>query len=861
MAYTYAITATDVNAWDALTITAVTKPGWLALVDHHNRTAILGGTPTNANVGSHPVVLQVADSHGTTATQSFTITVANVNDPPNAQNDNAATDELTPVSVNVLSNDDNDPDGDSVFLVSVGTPNMGSVSINGSIVVYTPTNRNTDYNAVFTYTISDGALSDTGSVLVSVTAPDDPPFISNILNQHTNSGVPIGPLSFTVGDPDTPVGMLTLQKASSNIGLVPLPNITFGGSGANRTVTITPTAGTGAATITVTVRDGTSSRRDAFVLTVGALNSPPDFTSTPVTAATEDVAYTYSITVTDLDAGDALTISAVTKPAWLALIDYHNRTATLGGMPLNADVGDHAVTLRVVDDAGAANTQSFTLTVANVNDPPIISNILNQRTTIGVPVGPITFTVSDVDTSVDALTLDKASSNTALVMLSNITFGGSGANRTVTLTPTAGLSGAALITVTVSDGDRSALDVFVLTVGAGNSPPDFTSTPVTAATEDVAYTYAITTTDLDAGDTLTITALTKPAWLTLTDHHNRTATLGGTPTNADVGDHLVRLQVMDSAGTAESQVFTVTVSGAANQAPLADAGLDQAVTINTLVTLNGGGSSDPDGNLPLLYSWTQTGGSPPVVLSSATISQPTFTAPDSATVLTFTLIVTDSLGLGSTPDTVVVTVGGVLNQLPVANAGLDQAVTINTLVTLNGGGSSDPDGNLPLVYSWTQTGGSSPVVLSSATISQPTFTAPGSATVLTFTLVVTDSLGLGSAPDTVVVTVSGVPNQPPFADAGPNQAVNTRLPVTLNGSNSFDPDGHPLTYGWTQAGGLLVSLSSHSAISPTFIAPGSTTILTFTLIVTDSLGLASTPDTVVIAVTEYRIYLPLVKRN
>jgi hypothetical protein len=93
-----------------------------------------------------------------------------------------------------------------------------------------------------------------------------------------------------------------------------------------------------------------------------------------------------------------------------------------------------------------------------------------------------------------------------------------------------------------------------------------------------------------------------------------------------------------------------------NQAPIAAAGPDQTVAANALVSLDGSGSSDPDNHLPLTYGWTQTGG-PVVVLSSATLPQPTFTAPAGPAVLTFTLTVTDSLGLAdSTPDEIVITV-------------------------------------------------------------------------------------------------------------------------------------------------------------------------------------------------------------
>ena len=94
----------------------------------------------------------------------------------------------------------------------------------------------------------------------------------------------------------------------------------------------------------------------------------------------------------------------------------------------------------------------------------------------------------------------------------------------------------------------------------------------------------------------------------------------------------------------------------------------------------------------------------------------------------------------------------IVGRAPIANAGLDQTVDLSTTVTLDGSGSTDPDGYYPLKYSWQQTGGPA-VILSSPVISRPTFAAPGTPAVLTFTLVVTNSVSDVSVPDEVVVTV------------------------------------------------------------------------------------------------------------
>jgi hypothetical protein len=116
--------------------------------------------------------------------------------------------------------------------------------------------------------------------------------------------------------------------------------------------------------------------------------------------------------------------------------------------------------------------------------------------------------------------------------------------------------------------------------------------------------------------------------------------------------------IATSPGATASQTADLTVvsTGLENVAPLADAGLDQEVEVGSLVTLDGSASTDPDGNLPLDYGWTQVGGTT-VDLTDAMTAAPTFTAPDAPGVLTFTLTVTDSLGLvDPTPDSVVITI-------------------------------------------------------------------------------------------------------------------------------------------------------------------------------------------------------------
>ncbi len=200
-----------------------------------------------------------------------------------------------------------------------------------------------------------------------------------------------------------------------------------------------------------------------------------------------------------------------------------------------------------------------------------------------------------------------------------------------------------------------------------------------------------------------------------------------------------------------------------NRAPTATASADQVVSPGALVTLDGSGSTDPEGDT-LTYSWLQMFGSgweameprAGVTLNDATVAKPTFTAPSIATTLTVTLTVTDSLGQTATDK-----VNIMVNSPPVAVAA-DMPGTVNAgeTVTLDASGSSDPDLGDTLTYLWEQDFGSARaaiatldgVTLSDSDAVRPTFTAPPHATTLTFKLTVTDTGG-NIATDSVAVTV------------------------------------------------------------------------------------------------------------
>ncbi len=280
----------------------------------------------------------------------------------------------------------------------------------------------------------------------------------------------------------------------------------------------------------------------------------------------------------------------------------------------------------------------------------------------------------------------------------------------------------------------------------------------------------------------------------------------------------------------------------------ADAGPDQTVDEGDTVILDGSNSSFR----PFItaYFWQQTGGSPSVTLTDANTAKASFIAPivgPEGTSLTFQLTVTYYYYgfIFSTTDTAIVNVHFV-NDPPTADAGPDQNTDEQTKVTLDGSNSSDPDDGIAS-YRWEQIAGPS-VSLSDPEAVQPTFLTPivePNGISLTFELIVTDVGGLRSS-DTTIVNVIWL-NDPPTANAGIDQTVLERSTVTLDGSNSSDPDDGIESYRWKQVAGRSVTFSDPTDDRPIFEAPSfddsGDQPLIFELIVTDEGGLQSSDST------------------
>ncbi len=139
-----------------------------------------------------------------------------------------------------------------------------------------------------------------------------------------------------------------------------------------------------------------------------------------------------------------------------------NRTVQV--LPKSGQSGNVTVTLTVTDQFGNASSTSFVVTVLPNNTPPTISSFTNYHSVVSTPLAQIAFTVGDTETAAGNLTVSATSSNPTLIPDNNIIPGGSGADRSLAISPAPQQSGNAVITVTVSDGDLSTNRQFAVMV-------------------------------------------------------------------------------------------------------------------------------------------------------------------------------------------------------------------------------------------------------------------------------------------------------------------------------------------------------------------------------------------------------------
>ena len=351
-----------------------------------------------------------------------------------------------------------------------------------------------------------------------------------------------------------------------------------------------------------------------------------------------------------------------------------------------------------------------------------------------------------------------------------------------------------------------------------------------------------------------------------------TLTVGAT----DVS-HIFRLTVTDNENTSDTDIVIINVIPT-NIAPTSDAGNDRVVPAGSKVTLDGSQSIDTDG-CNLTYLWERIGGTGSSITLSATDKDVvTFDGDDLSLTDTpvtheFRLTVTDGQGATAT-DIITITVSPLIKLPLIINAGPDQTVdleiqTAPLTITLNGSGSSDPNGG-NITYSWKRldTINGAPVTLTNPTTATPSFVvedlpAGVDDVIHIFQLTITDSNNISRSSSVNVIIKSA--NAAPIAGVDFNVINHTRTigntnvspnitpnlyyfsgdTVTINTTNIDRSGNYPLTYQWSRIGGtgssnilngVTVNESTLSFTADTLADGADAVTHKFRLIVTDNLG-------------------------
>lgn len=546
-----------------------------------NASGVVTFTPVHNFHGKATTTYTVNDNGGLTSNAAtITITVVDVNDLPVANNDVATTLENTAVIIHVLSNDTDEDGTINPATVDLNTTTAGIQSTNNTaagawsvnaagVVTFIPAN-NFAGTATLLYRVNDddGGTSNAATITVTVTAVNDAPVANNDA-ATTNEDVTVT-INVVANDTDDegPVNAATVDLNTTMAGIQNSITVTGGTFTVNNTglVTFTPVLNfNGTVTITYTVNDsgGLTSNVATITITVNPVNDAPVANNDAVTT-NEDTPITFNVLTNDTDVDGTLDAATVDLNVGLAGIQNTNTTAQ-GTFTVNAtgDVtftpianyaGSATISYRVNDDLGAtSNAATITVTILAVNDPPIFAEIPNQRVLRNAAQKTITVTgISPGPLETESLLLTALSGNTNLIPHPVVTYNGTGTTATIVFQPNPNQTGSATITVRLVD---TGLNTYLQTFTIDVVDVRITSTPVTVAVEGELYTYFVEVTDVT--ETLTLAAVQKPAWATLTTVSKNRGRLSGT---VGAAGGPVKIQVKDGSAVVDEQNFDIIVN-------------------------------------------------------------------------------------------------------------------------------------------------------------------------------------------------------------------------------------------------------------------------------------------------------------
>jgi len=510
------------------------------------------------------------------------------------------------------------------------------------------------------------------------------PTIGTVADQTLNEDTTLAPVSFTIGDRETAPGSLVVTATSSNAVMIPNANIVLGGSGASRSISLTPAADAsgGPATITITVSDGTNATSTTFKVTVLPVNDLPSGSVTLSGTAEQGQTLTASNTLSDPEGLGTM--------SYLWLADGSAISGATGSTLLltQAQVGKLiSVRARYTDGMGTAesSTSAATAPVANVNDAPT-----GSVTIFGSVTNGSTLTVSNSLADADGLgpiTYQWAAGGTDIA-------GATG--NSYTLGPA---EGGQSITVRASYVDRYGTSESITSAGTApvtstNFAPTGTVTIAGLAAQGATLTASNTLADPDGLGTI--------GYQWLADG----IAIGGATTDSLLPGqtHVGRLisvvaSYTDAFGTAESASSSSTAAVAnVNDLPTGNVTLSgtptQGQTLTAANTL-----ADADGLGSIGYQWFADG----IAIGGATGNTLLLAQAQVAKLISVTASYVDGFGTPESVTSLATAAVANVNDLPSGSVTINGTATQGQLLIASHS-MVDPDGLGTITYQWLEDG-------------------------------------------------------------------------------------------------------------------------------------------------------------
>ncbi len=492
-------------------------------------------------------------------TATVTINLSGLNDAPKAVDDGYTLDEnSTNNTLTVLIND-SDPDAAATLTITaVDSPTTqgGTATISGSSISYTPL-AGFDGTDSFDYTISDGLLTDTATVSITVRNLNNPPVIDQISPQAISvdeDGSTLStPLNLTAVDSDVSDSLTWSIYDQGNIGTA---SFSGGNTGTSVNVYYVPNANVnGTDSFVVRVSDGKGGTDDFTVnVTINEVNDPPtanDDTPSVNEKSSNNTLYPLANDTAAPDSGETLSILAVG-------VTDNGGTVTINGTSLVytpdiAFIGTETFTYTISDGRSGTDTATVQVTVNDINFPPAITEGISTDVTMDEDGSPTPFSLTLHATDEDGDTLTWSVQTQAGYGIATVS--GTGTAKTVNYTPPADYFGIDSFRVRVTDGHGGADSILVVvTIDPVNDAPNAVN-DIKATPPETAVTLTVLANDTDPeNDTLAVTAVTQGSKGSVTFD---STTVTYTPNANETGSDSFTYSISDGNGGSDTATVTI----------------------------------------------------------------------------------------------------------------------------------------------------------------------------------------------------------------------------------------------------------------------------------------------------------------